>query len=87
MKIGFFCAFLTEYHYISTDQTSRELVALKILSECLAKGKLALSYIYEEYQVSIPIIAALALALALARHIQLCDLELYVLHVAGDREC
>lgn len=46
-----FCALLTEYCYISTDQTSRELVALKVLSECLAKGTVALSYIYEEYQV------------------------------------
>ena len=35
-----------------TDQTSKELTALKILSESLAKGKVSLSYIlYEEYRV------------------------------------
>ena len=34
---------------LSVDETSKELVALKVLSECLAEGNLL--YIYEEHQV------------------------------------
>ena len=35
------------------DQTSKELTALRILSECLAKGRMSLCYLYEECMVCI----------------------------------
>ena len=38
---------------IIVDQTSKEVTALKILSECLAKGRVSLCYVYEEYTVFI----------------------------------
>lgn len=33
------------------DDTSRQLTAMKILAECLGKGKQPLCYLYEEYSV------------------------------------
>ena len=38
-------------YMLCVDETSKELTALKILSECLAKGKTSLLYMYEEHQV------------------------------------
>lgn len=35
------------------DETSKQLAALKILSEALGKGKETLYYLYEEYKVYI----------------------------------
>ena len=40
------CSFLT------VDETSKDLTALKVLCLCLAKGEQSLSSVYEEYEVS-----------------------------------
>ena len=37
---------------IISDETSQDVAALKVLSECLGKGEKTLCYIYEECSVS-----------------------------------
>ena len=46
-----YCTEKCLFWYLPADVTSRQVVALRVLGECLGKGEPSLCYLYEEYMV------------------------------------
>lgn len=44
---------MNEFDLYNVDDVSKQLTAIKILAECLAKGKQSICYFYEEDAVSV----------------------------------
>ena len=53
-----YCTEKCLFWYLPADVTSRQVVALRVLGECLGKGEQSLCYLYEEYMVSVGVFNA-----------------------------